>query len=98
MLLSPCLLPSIFIDKPMTKMDILAKTNMPMCSLPEQVQEIVIMSPKLVTKIIKDVFKSQNYHAFLHKERPKHHGHKGDPRVTPGTSLAAAKRAQVILV
>jgi hypothetical protein len=28
----------------------------------------------------------------------KHHGHKGDPRVTPGTCGAGGEKAQVILV
>jgi hypothetical protein len=34
----------------------------------------------------------------LHKECPKHHWHKGDPGVTPGTCGADGERAQVILV
>ena len=29
---------------------------------------------------------------------PKHHGHKGDPGVTPGTCGAGGEKAQVILV
>ena len=29
---------------------------------------------------------------------PRHHGHKGDPGVTPGTCGAGGERAQVILV
>jgi hypothetical protein len=29
---------------------------------------------------------------------PKHHGHKGDPGVTPGTCGAVDEKAQVILV
>jgi hypothetical protein len=37
-------------------------------------------------------------YAPLHEEAPKHHGHKGDPRVIPGTCGAIGKRAQVILV
>ena len=37
-------------------------------------------------------------HAPLHEECPQHHGHKGDPRVTPGTCCAIGERAQVILV
>jgi len=36
--------------------------------------------------------------APLHEECPKHHGHKGDPGVTPGTCGAVGERAQVILV
>ena len=36
--------------------------------------------------------------APLQEECPKHHGHKGDPRVTPGTCAAVGERAQVILV
>ena len=32
------------------------------------------------------------------KECPKHHGHKGDPGVTPGTCGAGGEKAQVILV
>ena len=31
-------------------------------------------------------------------ECPKHHGHKGDPRVTPRTFGAIGERVQVILV
>ena len=36
--------------------------------------------------------------APLHKECLKHHGHKGDPGVTPGTCGAVGERAQVILM
>ena len=36
--------------------------------------------------------------APLLKECPQHHGHKGDPGVTPGTCGAIGERAQVILV
>ena len=39
-----------------------------------------------------------NCRAPLHEECPKHHGHKRDPGVTPGTCGAVGKRAQVILV
>ena len=37
-------------------------------------------------------------HAPLLEECPQHHGHKGDPGVTPGTCGAIGERAQVILV
>ena len=37
-------------------------------------------------------------HAPLHEECRKHHGHKEDPGVTPGTYGAVGERAQVILV
>jgi hypothetical protein len=36
--------------------------------------------------------------APLQKGCPKHHGHKGDPGVTPGTCGAGGENAQVILV
>jgi hypothetical protein len=36
--------------------------------------------------------------APLQKRCPKHYGHKGDPRVTPGTCGAHGEKAQVILV
>ena len=36
--------------------------------------------------------------APLHNECPKHHGHKGDPGVTPRTCGAVGKRAHVILM
>jgi hypothetical protein len=36
--------------------------------------------------------------APLQKGCPKHHGHKGDPRVTPGTCGAGGEKDQVILV
>ena len=36
--------------------------------------------------------------APLFEECPQHHGHKGDPGVTPGTCGAIGERAQVILV
>jgi hypothetical protein len=36
--------------------------------------------------------------APLHEECPKHHGHKGDLGVTPGTCGAIGERAQVIVV
>ena len=36
--------------------------------------------------------------APLLEECPQHHGHKGDPRVTPGTCGTIGERAQVILV
>ena len=38
------------------------------------------------------------YRAPLHEECPQHHGHKGDPGVTPGTCGAGGERAQVTLV
>ena len=41
---------------------------------------------------------SPSYHAPLHEECLQHHGHKGDPGVTPGTCGAISERAQVILV
>ena len=34
----------------------------------------------------------------LHEECPQHHGHKGDPGVTPRTCGAIGERAQVILM
>ena len=37
-------------------------------------------------------------HAPLHEECLQHDGHKGDPRVTPGTCGTMGERAQVILV
>ena len=36
--------------------------------------------------------------APLYEECAKHHGHKGDPGVTPGTCGTVGERAQVILV
>ena len=36
--------------------------------------------------------------APLHEECPKHHGHKGDPGVTPGTCGAVGERGQVVLL
>jgi hypothetical protein len=36
--------------------------------------------------------------APFQKGCPKHHGHKGDPGVTPGTNGAGGEKAQVILV
>ena len=36
--------------------------------------------------------------AALHEECLQHHGHKRDPRVTPGTCGASGERAQVILM
>ena len=39
-----------------------------------------------------------NCRAPLLEECPQHHGHKGDPEVTPGTCGAIGERAQVILV
>ena len=36
--------------------------------------------------------------ASLFEECSQHHGHKGDPRVMPGTCGAIGERAQVILV
>ena len=39
-----------------------------------------------------------NCRAPLHEDCPKHHGHKGDPGMTPGTCCAVGERAQVILV
>ena len=34
----------------------------------------------------------------LHEECPKHHGHKGDPGVTPTICRVVGKMAQVILL
>ena len=39
-----------------------------------------------------------NCRAPLLEECPQHHGHKGDPGVTPGTCGTIGERAQVILV
>ena len=39
-----------------------------------------------------------NCRAPILEECPQHHGHKGDPGVTPGTCGAIGERAQVILV
>ena len=36
--------------------------------------------------------------APLHEEYPKHHGHNGDPGVTPESCSAVGERAQMILV
>ena len=41
---------------------------------------------------------SMRCRAPLLEECPQHHGHKGDPGVTPGTCGAIGERAQVILV
>jgi hypothetical protein len=38
------------------------------------------------------------YRAPLHKECLQHHGHKGDPGVTPGICSAIGERDQVILM
>ena len=38
------------------------------------------------------------WRAPLHKKCPKHHGHKGDLGMIPGTCGADGKKAQVILV
>ena len=46
----------------------------------------------------KKVVPNYECHAPLHEECPKHHGDKGDPRLTPGTCGAIGERAQVILV
>ena len=40
----------------------------------------------------------QTCRAPLLEECPQHHGHKGDPGVTPGTCGSIGERAQVILV
>ena len=40
----------------------------------------------------------RDYRAPLHEKCPKHHEHKGDPKVIPGTCGAIGKRAQIILV
>jgi hypothetical protein len=39
-----------------------------------------------------------NCRAPVHKECPKHHGHKGGPGLAPGTCDAVGERAQVILM
>jgi hypothetical protein len=36
--------------------------------------------------------------APLHEECPQHHGHKGDPEVTPRTCGAIGERDQVIMM
>jgi hypothetical protein len=41
---------------------------------------------------------SEGYHAPLQKGCPKHHGHKGDPGVTPGTCGAGGEKAQVMIL
>jgi hypothetical protein len=61
------------------------------------VQEHVIESLKcreVYLRGLEEVF----CRAPLYKGCPKHHGHKGDPGVTPGTCGAGGEKAQVILV
>ena len=43
-------------------------------------------------------FRGGECRAPLLEECPQHHGHKGDPGVTPGTCGAIGERTQVILV
>jgi hypothetical protein len=43
-------------------------------------------------------FGGSEYRAPLQKGCPKHHGHKGDPGVTPRTCGASGEKAQMILV
>ena len=45
-----------------------------------------------------DIREESKCRAPLLEECPQHHGHKGDPEVTPGTCGAIGERAQVILV
>ena len=58
--------------------------------------------PNLVTNVCgQNKFVMQDLQccrAPFHEECPKHHGHKGNPGVTPGTCGAIGERAQVILV
>ena len=43
-------------------------------------------------------FKNIFCHAPFHEVCPKDHGHKGDPRWTPGTSGTIGEKAQVMIV
>ena len=49
-------------------------------------------------KLFQDHLLPLSCRATLLEECPQHHGHKGDPGVTPGTCGAIGERAQVILV
>ena len=51
-----------------------------------------------MTNVLVDLSDHLNCRAPLLEECPQHHGHKGDPGVTPGTCGAIGERAQVILV
>ena len=51
-----------------------------------------------IVRVQTKVSKGRPCRTPLHKECPKHHGHEGDPRVTPMTCGAIGDRAQVILV
>ena len=51
-----------------------------------------------MVQIVSAVVEAGDCRAPLLEECPQHHGHKGDPGVTPGTCGAIGERAQVILV
>ena len=59
-----------------------------------------ILVEQWVNKYIKPLYAhgERKCRVPLQKGCPKHHGHKGDPEVTPGTCGAGGEKAQVILV
>ena len=60
--------------------------------------KITIDNTKLHLYNLPKVFMQGQCRAPLLEECPQHHGHKGDPGVTPGTCVTIGERAQVILV
>ena len=61
--------------------------------------QVVAVEMKLLRRDgVDEEFAVKICRAPLLEECPQHHGHKGDPGVTPGTCGAIGERAQVILV
>jgi hypothetical protein len=53
---------------------------------------------RLIDERIKVIDHIDACHVPLHEECPKHHGHKGDMGMTPGTCDAIGEKAQAILL
>ena len=58
----------------------------------------ILAADSNIIKSTRDKSSLYSCHAPLLEEFSQHHGHKGDPEVTPGTCGTIGERAQVILV
>ena len=64
----------------------------------KQLQKVCLTPVAENNRLLREPPTSWDCRAPLLEECPQHHGHKGDPGVTPGTCGAIGERAQVILV
>ena len=79
------------------RMDCLLKENVELRARADE-GDALRAENKELKEWMKEAEKEVKCRAPLLEECPQHHGHKGDPGVTPGTCGAIGERTQVILV